>query len=195
MSVSISFDIGYYVSTFGVMIVSLVFQYGSNMWSKRLNSPCRLNDGAERVDIACTVNKFELVFDIWSKTNCCAAADITPGMGRTIWGVLYEIPEDLIDRHKSGSRKSLDEIEGECTNYKRVTIDVILPDGSRKSRVWTYIGKDRKKWIQTSCEYVKYIMCGLRENNVPEDYEDYVEYVKRQIISNNPGLESQINEL
>ncbi len=192
MSVSISFDIGYYVSIFGVMIVSLVFQYGSNMWSKRLNSPCRLNDGAERVDIACTVNKFELVFDIWSKTNCCAAADIVPGSGRNIWGVLYKIPEHLIDRHKSGCQKSLDEIEGECTNYQRVTIDLKLPNGSRKNGVWTYIGKDRRKGIQTRCVYVKHIMCGLRENNVPEDY---VEYVKRQIISNNPGLESQINKL
>jgi len=192
VSVSIRFEIGYLVSTFGVTIVSLVLQYGSNMSSGRLNSPCRLNGDAELVDIAYTVNKFELVFDIWSKTNCCAAADITLGMGRTIWGVLYEIPEDLIDRHKSGSRKSLDEIEGECTNYKRVAIDVILTDGSRKSRVWTYIGKDRKKWIQTSCEYVKYIMHGLRENNVRKDY---IEYVKRQIISNNPELESQIKKL
>ncbi len=191
MPVGISFDIGCSVSAFGVVIVSLVFQYGSNMSSKRLNS--RLKGDVKRVDIARTVEKFEMVFDIWSKTNCCAAADIIPGSGRNIWGVLYEIPEYLIDRHNSGCRKSLDEIEGECKNYKRVTIDVILPDGTRKSGVWTYIGKDRKKWIQTSCEYVKYIMHGLRENNnIPNDY---VEYVKRQIISNNPGLESQINKL
>ncbi len=193
MLVSISFDIGYSVSTFGVMIVSLVFQYGSNMLYNRINCPSRLKGHAQRAGIAYTVDKFELVFDIWSKTNCCAAANIVPGSGRNIWGVLYEIPEHLINRHKSGSCKSLDEIEGECTNYKRVTIDVILPDGTRKSRVWTYIGKDRKKWIQTSSKYVKYIMQGLRENNkVPNDY---VEYVKRQIISNNPGLESQINKL
>lgn len=172
--------------------MSLVFQYGSNMLDKRINCPSRLKGGARYVGIAYTVDKFELVFDIWSKTNCCAAADIVHGSERNIWGVLYEIPENLIDRHKSGSRKSLDEIEGECTNYKRVTIDVILPDGSRKSRVWTYIGKDRKKWIQTSYEYVKYIMYGLRENKVRKDY---VEYVKRQIISNNPGLESQIKKL
>lgn len=173
--------------------MSLVFQYGSNMSSKRLNCTSRLKGDAKHVDIARTVEKFEMVFDILSKTNCCAAADIIRGPGRNIWGVLYEIPEHLIDRHKSGNRKSLDEIEGECTNYKRVTIDVILPDGTGKSGVWTYIGKDRKKCIQTSCKYVKYIMHSLRENgNIPNDY---VEYVKRQIISNNPGLESQINKL
>ena len=192
MSVSISFDIGCSVSTFGIMIVSLVFQYGSNMLYNRINCPSRLKGDAVRVGTAYTVDKFELVFDVWSKTNCCAAADIVPGSGRNIWGVLYEIPEHLIDRHKSGSRKSLDEIEGECTNYKRVSIDVILPDGSTKSRVWTYIGKDRKKWIQTSYEYVKYIMHGLRDNKIPKEY---VQYVKRQIISNNPGLEDQINKL
>lgn len=193
MSVSITFDIGYSVSTFGVMIVSLVFQYGSNMLCNRINCPSRLKGHAQRVGIAYTADRFELVFDIWSKANCCAAADIVRGSGRNIWGVLYKIPQRLIDRHKSGSCKSLDEIEGECTNYKRVPIGVILPDGTRRSGVWTYIGKNRKKWIQTSCEYVKYVMHGLRENNkIPNDY---VEYVKRQIINNNPGLESQINKL
>jgi len=156
------------------MIVSLVFQYGSNMSSKRLNLPSRLKGGAAPVGVAYTVDKFELVFDIWSKTNCCAAADIVPGSGRNIWGVLYEIPQNLIDRHKSGCRKSLDEIEGECTNYQRMTIDLKLPNGSRKNGVWTYIGKDRKKWIQTSLPYVKHILCGLRENNVPEEYVEYV---------------------
>ena len=172
--------------------MSLVFQYGSNMSSQRLNSASRLKGDAKYFGIAHTVDNFELVFDVWSKTNRCAAADIVPGSGTNIWGILYDIPEYLIDRHKSGSRKSLDEIEGECTNYERVSVDLVLPDGSRKNGVWTYVGKDRKKSIRTSLPYVKHIMCGLRQNKVPEEY---VEYVKRQIIGNNPSLEGQVSKM
>jgi hypothetical protein len=44
------------------------------------------------------------------------------GHGRKIWGVIYDIPDYLIPRKTADAkrRKSLDEIEGEGKNYKRV---------------------------------------------------------------------------
>jgi hypothetical protein len=103
----------------------LVFQYGSKTSFKRLSSESRLKGDALRVGIAFTEGDYGLVFDIFSKTNDCAAADIVSGSGRQIWGVLYEIPDVLIKRDPSGNRKSLDQIEGEGTNYKRIIISIV----------------------------------------------------------------------
>ena len=173
--------------------MALVFQYGSNTSSKRLNSEDRLKGDACRVGIAYTEEDYELAFDIWSTTNNCAAADIIPDSGRKIWGVLYEIPEYLIFRETSGDRKSLDQMEGESTNYKRVTIALLNPDGSKiQEKVITYIGKNRKKGIKTSWDYVCHIFNGLHENDVPSEY---IDYVKEQIIDNNPDLKTRIETL
>jgi hypothetical protein len=88
--------------------MALVFQYGSNARSERLNANDRLCGDARPVGIAHTQDYYELDFTVWSKKNKCAAADIVPGSGRKIWGVLYEIPDYLIRRETSGKRKSLD---------------------------------------------------------------------------------------
>ncbi len=173
--------------------VALVFQYGSNTSCKRLNSEDRLKGDACRVGIAYTEEDHELEFDIWSKKNNCAAADINPGSGRKIWGVLYEIPEYLIFRETSGDRKSLDQIEGENKNYKRVTISLLNPNGSKiQKKIITYIGKNRRKGIKTSWEYVCHIIDGLHGNNVPIEY---IDYVKSQIIDNNPDLKTRVEAL
>ena len=94
--------------------MALVFQYGSNLSSERINSDSRLKGDARPVGIAYTEDDFELDFSVWSKGNNCAAADIIPGAGRKIWGVIYEIPDYLIERTsaKERDRKSLDAIEG-----------------------------------------------------------------------------------
>jgi Gamma-glutamyl cyclotransferase, AIG2-like len=85
---------------------------------------------AKFLDIAKTVKDLELAFDVWSKRRKCAAANMVRKEGGSVWGVLYEVPDDLIDREKAKARgpKSLDEIEGEGTNYKREFIDVRCPD-------------------------------------------------------------------
>lgn len=170
--------------------MALVFQYGSNTSSKRLNSSDRLQGDAKPVGIACTKDDFELYFNVWSTRNQCAAADIVPGFGRKIWGVLYEIPDHLIRRDTAGNRKSLDAIEGEGTNYQRMTISLKYPnDLPVKPDAVTYVVKDRKKGLQTSLLYVRHIIVGLREQKVPEEY---IEYVKMRIVMNNPSLKEKI---
>ena len=79
--------------------MALVFQYGSNMSVVRLNSDGRLAGDAKAVCVATTVEPFELVFSVWSKSNSCAAADLLPSSaGRNVYGVLYEIPDFLLLR-------------------------------------------------------------------------------------------------
>jgi len=173
--------------------MALVFQYGSNMSSERLNSVDRLNGDAQPVGIAYTEEIYELVFDIWSKTNKCAAANLLAGAGRLIWGVLYEVPDWLIRRETAKGRRSLDAIQGEGTNYQWEHISLRYSDGTRvPGPVITYIGKYHRQGIETSLDYATHILKGLHEHNVAAEY---VEYVKARIIANNLSLTEEVNRL
>ncbi len=173
--------------------VRLVFQYGSNTSSRRLNSGKRLQGEARVVGLARTEQPFELDFTVWSRRNGCAAADIVPGAGRTIWGVLYRIPAHLIERHTAGDRNCLDAIESEGRNYVRVPIAVQLADGGRvDGEAITYVARERREHLATSFAYARHILEGLREHEAPADY---VDYVKQRIIINNAALEQLIRRL
>src|SRR5260370_18607692 len=111
--------------------MALVFQYGSNCLDSEINSKSRLCGDAKFIDIAETVEDFELAFDVQSTGRGCAASDIVRRAGGKVWGVLYEVPDYLIHREtaKARKRKSFDQIEGEGTNYKRETIQVRRQNG------------------------------------------------------------------
>ena len=116
--------------------MALVFQYGSNTSSARLNAPERLRRDAKSLGLAYTIGQYDLGFTVWSKTNNCAAADLVQTPGRKAWGVLYEIPDNLLSRETAGDRKSLDAIEG--SRYRRRKIRVCranTPDAPLT--VWT----------------------------------------------------------
>jgi cation transport regulator ChaC len=168
--------------------MTLVFQYGSNMSVARLNHADRLAGDAKVVGIATTIEPFELAFTVWSKTNACAAADIITGKaGRSIYGVVYDIPDFLLSREsaRKHNRKSLDSIEGEGTNYVSKTIDLSKADGAKLTAI-TYVVKDPSAGLKTSLAYVQHIFDGLEEHNMPEDYR---QYVVSRVIENNPELQ------
>lgn len=165
----------------------LVFQYGSNMSSRRLNSPDRLAGDAKRIGNAKTSDSYRLCFPVWSKTNNCAAASISPDPdGHPIFGVLYEIPSSLVYREeaKAIKRKSLDAIEGEGTNYIQRDIKVIQLDGTAISAV-TYLAKETGPDLKTSADYASHILTGLEENDMPPAYRAYV---ASRITQSNPEL-------
>lgn len=171
--------------------MAVVFQYGSNMSIARLNHSERLAGDAKPIGMARTVQSYELSFTVWSKNNNCAAATIDPTpKGRSIYGVVYEIPDTLITREsaKKNGRRALDAIEGEGSNYTRATIEVIAKDGATVSAL-TYLGKDVKSDVKTSLAYVQHMLCGLEESGMPREYR---EYVSSRIIQNNPGLRGKL---
>ena len=171
----------------------LVFQYGSNTSSARLNDPSRLNGDAQDLGLVRTRDPFELEFDVWSEKNKCFASDIRPGGGRQIWGVLYEVPASLIDREsaKARGRKSLDAIEG--ARYERRHIVVEKSDGTPIEKpVVTYTVIEPGDTEPTSLEYATHILLGLREHDAPADY---IAYVKRRIIASNAALAPDIEDL
>ena len=168
----------------------LVFQFGSNTSVQRLNSAARLNGAAKVIGPAHTKKKYELDFTVWSRSNDCAAADIVPEGTTLIWGVLYEISEELIYRHLSGERKSLDEIEGEGGNYERTEIEVISnTEYNKPISVLTYVVRERKKELKTSVAYASEMLNGLTSNNIPNCY---LQYAYKRILLNNKDLRHKL---
>ncbi len=145
------------------------------------------------IGIAETVDDYELAFDVWSNVNHCAASDIVARPGSKVWGVLYEIPDNRIRRDTSppGTR-SLDAIEG--GNYERRSIRVrSRPDDAVIEAItYTVRWANRRDDIQTSIDYVRFIVHGLREQGVAEDY---IGRVKSIATTNNPGIAKQISAL
>ena len=173
--------------------MAIVFQYGSNMSTARLNDPGRLAGDAKFIGVARTSAPYNLAFTVWSKGNSCAAADLVPSdVGRAIYGVMYDIPDFLISRDtaKAKSRKSMDQIEGEGGNYERVEIDLITND-SMVVRAITYLVRDRKPNLKTSFAYAQHILNGIREHGMPEEY---FSYALDQILTNNPALGDPLRE-
>jgi hypothetical protein len=66
--------------------MALVFQYGSNCSDSEINSKSRLCGDAQFVDIAETVEDFELAFDVQSTGRGCAASDIVRKPGSKVYG-------------------------------------------------------------------------------------------------------------
>ncbi len=82
----------------GVKATVKVFQYGSNCSVSEINNESRLKGDAKVIDIAETVEAFELAFDVWSTKRGCAASDIIARPGHKVWGVLYDVPEYLMSK-------------------------------------------------------------------------------------------------
>jgi cation transport regulator ChaC len=171
----------------------LVFQYGSNCSNSQINSKDRLQGDARFLNIAETIEDYELTFDVFSVNRKCAAADIVRKPGGKVWGVIYEIPVYLIAREsaRARGRKSLDAIEGEGTNYKREWIDVRCSNG-KIVKALTYIVKDPKAGLRTNIDYVRYIIGGLRERGIPAEY---VAKVKTIAKVNNPDMAHELENL
>lgn len=171
--------------------MALVFQYGSNCLTGEINSEGRLKGDAKFFEIAETVEDYELAFQVNSVRRRCAASNIIRKPGSKVWGVLWEIPDALLSRGTSGTRKSLDAIEGEGTNYIRTAIEVRLASGNIQ-RVQTYIAKNPQAGLRTNLAYVSLIVAGLREHPIPKDY---VDRVKNIAGANNPLIAPEISAL
>lgn len=120
-------------------------------------------------------------------------SDIVRKHGGKAWGVLYEVPDYLITREtaKARERKSFDEIEGESANHKRETIDVLCQNGDVVPAL-TYTVKAPRAGLKTDAEYVRHIVCGLREHKVPAEY---IAKVKAIASANNPDIAEEVKRL
>lgn len=167
--------------------MALVFQYGSNCSEKRLNSPDRLRGDAVDLGWAETVESYELDFDVWSTRNNCAAADLLLRGDAPAQGVLYQVPDHLMNRATTPSgRKSFDAIEG--TAYKRQPIKVRKRDGSIVDAE-TYVVITPQSGLHTSLDYVRYIIEGLRDHGADAAYRQKVKDIAAR---NNPAIAKKV---
>jgi cation transport regulator ChaC len=153
--------------------MALVFQYGSNAMRSRLNGHSRLDGQADDRGAACTVDDFDIAFDVWSQTNGCAACDLIQVPGRFAWGVLYDIPEEFIRGRRNDGQRTLAQIEG--PRYQETAIRIRNQEGQEVDAV-TFVVRDpeRRVGIATSAAYVSWIVYGLREHGAPEEYIEHV---------------------
>ena len=155
--------------------MSLVFQYGSNCNAARLNDAERLAGAAIERGRAETIDEYDIVFDVWSQKNGCAASDLIlmPGTGRHAWGALYDVPDDRLRGNRADGVKTLEQIEG--PRYQERTIRVRDPENKEIEAV-TFLVRpaDRRSNLWTSVDYVRHIVKGLRLNDAPEEYVQHV---------------------
>jgi gamma-glutamylcyclotransferase (GGCT)/AIG2-like uncharacterized protein YtfP len=136
----------------------------------------------------------ETALQIFARIRLCPRDTLqTESRGNKVWGALYDVPDFLIERKTAAAqnRKSLDAIEGEGRNYKRETIAVRRDSGPTVTAL-TYRVQNPKSDLKTTLEYVGYIVTGLRERGVREDY---IEHVKKLAQANNPAIAAQVQEL
>lgn len=169
--------------------MAIIFQYGSNTDTARLNADDRLKGQARCIGLASTVEPHEFRLGVPSDKYQCTAT-IEPGGGESVWGVLYEIPDHLVKRDTKTPRrwKSLDEIEAEGRNTRRITIRVRKVHGEEVPAI-TYVGIKTQKGLRTKVEYASHILRGLISNGAPAEY---IHRVRDVIIENNPDIESEI---
>jgi hypothetical protein len=154
-----------------------------------MNGEDRLRGEARVHGLARTAEPHHLDFTVFSEQNGCAAADIVPDdRGLSIWGVLYEIPEDLVYRDRvRASRRCLDAIEGEGTRYERRSIALFDAAGCPiEKTTLTYVVKQRRTGLLTSHHYASHIVRGLALHRAPIEYLDYV---IARVRANNPEIE------
>jgi len=172
--------------------MALVFQYGSNLSTVRLNGADRLKGGAQVVGVARTMAKYHLAFTAWSEHNLCAAADLVADEGgRSIYGVLYEIPDDLVFGYHP--QMTLDRIEGEGHVYCRQWIAVMVDDNaSAPLEAWTYQVMTPKWNLFTEIDYVRHLFIGMKEHGFPDEYQ---QYVMVRVLRNHPALQAALDIL
>ncbi len=170
--------------------MALIFQYGSNCSSQRINSSDRLRGDAVAVGWAETEDNYELQFDVWSNRNECAASDIVRGGDAPVQGVLYEVPDNLISRATTPiGRQSFDAIEGNA--YERRLIRLRKRNGTIVEAE-TYVVRTPARDLLTSIDYVRHIVSGLRENGADDAY---ILRVKNAAAANNPGIADEVQRL
>ena len=151
---------------------SWYFAYGSNM--SRAAFASRVGQILE-AHVARLVN-YEMVFNKKVRGGT-AAASVRPAAGKTVYGVLYKIPE--------ASFRNLDRYEGVPMHYRRIQLTVNIglggslnaEDGASPSSgpgrgvtAQVYIATKVEKGLRPAGHYLQSILDGAAENAFPADY-------------------------
>ena len=135
----------------------LLFAYGSNMASEEMEawSPEHAFLGVARLE------GFRLELRRRSVRWGGGAADIVPAAGHVVWGALYEVEEDALER--------LDAKEGTGFAYRRRPVEVVHDGRSRAAVAYEVIDKEPDE-VPATAEYRSKLLAGVRERGLPRQY-------------------------
>jgi gamma-glutamylcyclotransferase len=137
--------------------VPLYFAYGSNMASAEMASWCpsyRFLGAARLPDHRLELRRRSIR---WGG----GAVDIVAAPGESVWGALYELPDEALAR--------LDEKEGAGWAYGRREMAVELDGRARVALVYEVIDKEPRE-VPPTPEYARLLAEGARERGLPEEY-------------------------
>ncbi len=146
------------------------FAYGSNLDADQMAERCPGSVPVCRAEL----RGFRLDFTWLSRRWGGGAADIVPQAEASVWGVLYALGADDLER--------LDGFEG---GYERVEVEVELPEGSRQRAV-TYTVRVKGAYSPHGDYLRKMLDWGLRWE-LPEEYLRGLRSLDLTEISPRPG--------
>ena len=144
-------------STRGASMSEQVFAYGSNMCSGRFRAYGVSPEGPGRPAV---LPGYRLRFDKKSTDDGSGKANIAAHAGSDVWGVLYAISDDELEK--------LDKGEG---GYRRSQLRVRLTDETQ-TQAWVYVAKkpSNDPALSPYTWYTRFLVEGAREHALPADY-------------------------
>lgn len=134
------------------------FAYGSNMSTRIMREWC---SGFEVIGAA-RLDNHRLAFTRPSQRWGGAAADVVAAPGQAVWGVLYDIDDEI--------RAALDRKESLGVAYQHVNCEVVCVD-DQVYRALTYSIIDKADpELRPSLQYKTVILEGAAEHQLPADY-------------------------
>lgn len=136
----------------------LYFAYGSNMDQATMMARCP----KARFEAVARLDDHALVFPRSSSTRGCGVASVAPAEGRQVWGVLYTITKDDLER--------LDACEGYPVAYGRRDVEVSVGGSGAPVAAFTYIAKAQVDPPRPNVGYMGLLLSGARRWGLPEAY-------------------------
>lgn len=127
----------------------IYFAYGANLDLHGMNFRC---PGYIKISRA-VLSDYRLVFR--------GVADIEPAPGESVPGALYQLTQNHL--------AALDRFEGYPTLYTRKVVEVVTPEEQRYQAI-VYQMTSRQGYDQPGTGYLKVILDGYRDWNIPEEH-------------------------
>ena len=138
-------------------MIVLYFAYGSNMPAAEIDAWCT---GYRCLGVA-RLDGYRLGLRRRSIRWQAGVLDLVPAAGETVWGVLYELPEDALAR--------LDEKEGAGLAYRRIDVEPALDAEPRRAYAYEVIAKEPDE-VPCAPEYARLVLAGARDRGLPPEW-------------------------
>lgn len=155
----------------GSSVSQEIFAFGSNMCLGRFRAYGVSPGGRGR---AAVLQGYRLLFNKKSTDDSSGKANVAAQEGSDVWGVLYTIPADDLEK--------LDKGEG---GYRRVRLPVHLTDNTQTD-AWVYVAKKPKNdpALRPYTWYKRFLIEGATEHSLPQDYIAALELIEAETDTN-----------